>query len=108
MKRAPIPDFVLSTDVTGKLQGSFDIYGTPTEVSFSGKCRFVEKTSHTINDDGIEVKCSGVIYMNGDIADGVRIRTGTVSIAGETWQVMSADKPRNPDGTVHHTKLYLG
>lgn len=68
----------------------------------------VEKSTRILDAEKRLIQLSGHLYMAGDIAPSLTvIEGGTVTIGGRTWQTYSAERPRNPDGTVHHTKLYL-
>ena len=83
------------------------------------KCRFVEKTKIIITADGQKVELVGKVILLGDIAPNIKkISGGEVSniitmINGKEvgnkskYKVYQASRPRNPDGSVHHTTLEL-
>ena len=72
------------------------------------KCRFVEKTKVIISSDGRKIELIGKVILSGDIApDLKRISGGQVLINGIKYEIYQASRPRNPDGTVHHTTLEL-
>lgn len=72
------------------------------------KCRFVEKTKLIINPDGKKVELIGKVILLGDIAPNVKkISGGQVRINEVEYEIYQASRPRNPDGTVHHTTLEL-
>lgn len=83
------------------------------------RCRFVEKTKIIITADGQKVELVGKVILLGDIAPNIKkISGGEVSniitmingkeIVNESkYKVYQASRPRNPDGSVHHTTLEL-
>lgn len=72
------------------------------------KCRFVEKTKVIINSDGKKVELLGKVILLGDIAPNIKkISGGQVRINEAEYEVFQASRPRNPDGSVHHTSLEL-
>ena len=72
------------------------------------KCRFVEKTKIIINSDGKKVELVGKVILLGDIAPNIKkISGGEVIINDSEYEIYQASRPRNPDGTVHHTTLEL-
>lgn len=72
------------------------------------RCRFVEKTKVIINSDGKKVQLVGKIILLGDIAPNIKkISGGEVIINNSKYEIYQASRPRNPDGTVHHTSLEL-
>ena len=83
------------------------------------KCRFIEKTKIIITADGKKVELVGKVILLGDIAPNIKkISGGKVSnvitlingkeVVNESkYEIYQASRPRNPDGTVHHTTLEL-
>lgn len=72
------------------------------------KCRFVERTKIIINPDGKKVELVGRVILLGDIAPDVKkISGGQVRINDTEYEIYQASRPRNPDGSVHHTTLGL-
>ena len=83
------------------------------------RCRFVEKTKIIITADGQKVELVGKVILLGDIAPNIKkISGGEVSniitmingkevVNGSKYKVYQASRPRNPDGSVHHTTLEL-
>lgn len=83
------------------------------------KCRFVEKIKTIITADGQKVELVGKVMLLGDIAPNIKkISGGEVSniitiidgkeIVNESkYEIYQASRPRNPDGSVHHTTLEL-
>lgn len=82
--------------------------GEPLQaISIIDRCRFVEKTKIIIEPDGKRVELVGVAVLVGDIAPGIKISGGEISIGNDKYYIYAARKPRNPDGSVHHTSLEL-
>lgn len=72
------------------------------------RCRFVEKTKVIINSDGKKVELIGKVILLGDIAPHIKkISGGKVIINEAEYEIFQASRPRNPDGSVHHTSLEL-
>ena len=72
------------------------------------KCRFVEKTKVVIDSDGKKVEIIGKVILLGDIAPNIKkISGGEVIVNDSKYEIYQASRPRNPDGTVHHTTLEL-
>ena len=72
------------------------------------KCRFVEKTKIIISPDGKKVELIGKVMLLGDIAPNIKkISGGEITINESKYEIYQASRPRNPDGTVHHTSLEL-
>lgn len=72
------------------------------------KCRFVEKTKIIISPDGKKVELIGKAILLGDIAPSIKkISGGEVIINDSKYEIYQASRPRNPDGSVHHTSLEL-
>lgn len=76
--------------------------------TWSGKVNLSEKVKRVQNKDGQWTQLAGVIHVCGDILPGVIFTGGTVSIEGYPLRTINAySRPRNPDGTVNHTRLEL-
>ncbi|MFT9056111.1 MAG: hypothetical protein ABF449_05735 [Ethanoligenens sp.] len=82
--------------------------GVPNEIAtYTGKCNFSEKSKTIRQSNGTLIRLSATLTIGADIAPTLPILTGSVDIGARTWQIVGADRPRNPDGTVHHTVLRL-
>ena len=90
------------TDTEPSENGDF-----PVVVRYSGKCNLSEKAVSVRGSDGAYVKLSCTLHVRGDIAPGLASFSGTAVINGKTMLIETVDRPRNPDGTVHHTRLGL-
>lgn len=72
------------------------------------KCRFVEKTKVIISPEGKKVELIGKVILSGNIAPKIKkINGGEVIINDSKYEIYQASRPRNPDGSVHHTTLEL-
>jgi hypothetical protein len=82
--------------------------GEPNVVgTYTGACNYNERL-HTIRtSDGQLIQLKAVLVAGCDIAPNLDVIEGYVEIAGTTWNIYSSSRGRNPDGTVHHTKLEL-
>ena len=79
----------------------------PVVSTYDGPCNLSEKTTTIRGVDGQYVRLSSVIHIRGDIAPELPEFSGEVEVNGMTKKIETVDRPRNPDGTVHHTRLGL-
>ena len=97
-----------NTPVAVNITDGIDENGAPKVVSiYSGKCNIKEVVKTVRSADGEYIRLSAVITMSGDIAPLVPALNGNVTIGGCTWEIYSSARPRNPDGTINHTRLEL-
>ena len=82
--------------------GDFPLYKV-----YEGRCNLSEKTNVIRGNDGEYNKLTCVLHIKGDIAPELPTFTGKVKINNATMTIESVDRPRNPDGSVHHTRLGL-
>ncbi|MCI6603032.1 MAG: hypothetical protein MSC43_02385 [Clostridiales bacterium] len=90
--------------------GGYTEDGEPMEAhSWTGKVNFSERAGRIQDKDGVWVKLSGVIHVKGDILPGVVFTEGTALVDGygREMKIVSYSRPRNPDGSVNHTRLEL-
>ncbi|MBQ7595144.1 MAG: hypothetical protein IJU45_00600 [Clostridia bacterium] len=71
------------------------------------RCIYDEKSRRVITRDGKEVMSSSTVIIEGDIAPGYDISSGTVRVNGSDYLILNAARLRNPDGSVNHTELEL-
>lgn len=92
------------TDTEPSENGDF-----PTKSTYTGACNLSEKSTTVRNPDGEYVKLSCVLHIKGDIAPDLATFSGRVKVNGSNKEMLieTVDRPRNPDGTVHHTRLGL-
>lgn len=104
----PYPKHLDVTEVQIELQDGYNSDGTPKVIQiYTGKCRLVESSKYIRNADGKLIQLIGKIYIGEDIAPNLKVINGLVTINGNIYQINSCSRPRNPDGSVHHTKLEL-
>lgn len=132
IKKLPFPNWLAKTDCNITLNRSgIGRNGEPIEaITWKGKCIFSEKARKVIDADGKEIVLVGEIIVKGDIAPSLKsisdgqvtingiiyqreqifinsipITDGEIVINGNTYEIYKGYRPRNPDGTVHHTKF---
>lgn len=108
IKKLPFPkelaviDYELSLNIEGISED-----GEPmSALTKKGKCIFSEKAKRVIDSDGKQIELLGRVIIEGDIAPSLpSVSDGAISINGRTYEIHTGSRPRNPDGTVHHTLL---
>ena len=90
------------TEVKPSENGDFPVVNT-----YEGRCNLSEKSRTVRSTNGQYVRLASVIHIKGDIAPALAEFSGSVVVNGVTRKIESVDRPRNPDGTVHHTRLGL-
>ena len=106
----PFPDHLLRIPCTVTLnQEGLNEDGEPeAALSWQGQVIYVEKAKTTVTADNRLVRLEGQIIAKGDIAPKIAlISDGSVEVAGRTYSIYRSERPRNPDGSVHHTVLEL-
>lgn len=93
---------VLVTSTKPSENGDFPVLKT-----YEGKCNLSEKSRTVRSVDGQFVRLLCTIHIQGDIAPDLPTFSGKVIVNGREMLIESVDRPRNPDGTVHHTRLGL-
>lgn len=110
VKKLPFPDHLLVTPCTVTLDAEgLDEDGKPkTAAPVKLKCMWSEHTKRVYDKDGKAVILCGQVIVKGDIAPSFKeISSGTVEIGRRIMKIYEASRPRNPDGTVHHTVFKL-
>lgn len=75
---------------------------------WQGLVNFSEKAKRVQDSDGQWIQLAGVIHVKGDILPDVQYETGTAQVEGyPERKIIGYSRPRNPDGTVNHTRLEL-
>lgn len=90
------------TDTKPSENGDF-----PVLYTYEGSCNLSEKSRVIRNTDGEYVRLSCTLHIRGDIAPTLPTFSGKVNVNGREMTIETVDRPRNPDGTVHHTRLGL-
>ena len=110
IKRVKYPEFLEQTPCTLILErGGLNEDGEPeAAVTVSAKVIYSEHSRRVIDKDGKTVMLTGKIFKKGDIAPELaHISGGQAIVNGVSYDIHAASRPRNPDGTVHHTELEL-
>lgn len=89
-----------------------DENGKPNEVAtYSGYCYFNEKSTVSTDagsrQNGRTLELSSIATIGCDPAPSLPTLEGYVIVYGVTYNILHARRPRNPDGSVHHTVLEL-
>lgn len=110
IKVLPFPDFLLNTDYSLVLNDiGISEDGEPIE-SFktSGKCIFSEKSKRIIDSEGKQITLLGKVIIKGDIAPSLsNISDGVITINECSYEIHTGYRPRNPNGTIHHTEFEI-
>lgn len=94
---------VTITDTEPSENGDF-----PTKSTYEGRCNLSEKSRTVRSANGKYVKLACVLHIQGDIAPDLDDFSGKATVnGGREMLIETVDRPRNPDGTVHHTRLGL-
>lgn len=108
VKTVGFPDWLARDDCKVEIS-SLSEDGEPKKVlSYSGKCIYSVKNKSAITKDGKQVTVVGKLLIKGDIAPKKKdedLASGTVEINKQKYNICSVSRPRNPNGTVHHTTL---
>lgn len=110
VKKLPFPDYLLVMPCVITLNDKgLDEDGKPkTAASVKTKCMWSEHTKRVYTKDGKEVILRGQVIVKGDVAPKLsEISSGTVEVGKRVMKIHEASRPRNPDGTVHHTVFKL-
>ena len=108
IKKLPFPDQLLVIDYSLELnQEGISEDGEPMSAfTGNGKCIFSEKSKRVIDNDGKEIVLLGKVIVKGDVAPSLKsISDGTITINGCSYEIHTGYRPRNPDGTIHHTEF---
>lgn len=104
----PFPDWLLKTDYSLVLyQEGISEEGSPLEsLKASGKCIFSEKAKRIIDVDGKQITLLGKVIIKGNIAPSLKtISDGVITINDRKYEIYAGYRPRNPNGTIHHTEF---
>lgn len=110
VKRLPFPTFFLTVPVVLRLNDAgLDENGAPQPaVEWRGRGWWSERAETAVNTDGRTVRLRGRLVLAGDVAPQLAvISDGEAEVAGACYRLWAARRPRNPDGSVHHTSLEL-
>ena len=110
VKKLPFPDHLLVTPCVVELDAKgLNKDGEPEKAKpISTKCMWSEHTKRVYTADGKQVILNGQVIVKGDIAPNMpEISSGTVQVGKRVMHIHEAARPKNPDGTVHHTVFKL-
>ena len=110
IKTLPFPDFLLNTDYSLILnEEGVTEDGAPKEkFETNGKCIFSEKAQRIIDTEGKQITLLGKVIIKGDIAPSLKnVSDGVITINGYNYEIHSGYRPRNPNGTIHHTEFEI-
>lgn len=110
IKKLPFPDWLLQVPCKITLySGGVGRNGEPNVgISWSGKCIFSEKAERILNTDGKYINLFGKVIVKGDIAPSLKnVSDGEITINSTSYNIYRGYRPRNPDGTIHHTEFEL-
>ncbi|MCR4670587.1 MAG: hypothetical protein K5643_05280 [Saccharofermentans sp.] len=109
IKKLKYPDFADVTPCTIVFTGGPSQFGDDSELlTWSGKVNWSEKAQRVRDKNGDWIKLSGIIHVGQDLLAGINdeITGGHVTIAGlSNREILGIYRPRNPDGTVNHTRI---
>ena len=109
MKLPYPPNWDVTPVVIQLSEGTINQQGVLTTTStYTGKCNCEDRVITVRESDGAYTRHDGtVIRIRGDIAPTMPNLTGSVTLNGKTYSIVGSSRPKNPDGSVHHTKLEL-
>lgn len=110
IKELPFPDWLLNTDYSLVLNDNgISEDGEPINAfETSGKCIFSEKYKRIIDSEGKQITLLGRIIIKGDVAPLLKnISDGVITINGCCYEIHTGNRPRNPNGTIHHTSFEI-
>lgn len=108
IKKLPFPEWLLNTDYSIVLnEEGISEDGEPIKAfETSGKCIFSEKAKRIIDSEGKQITLIGKVIVKGDIAPSLKsVSDGAITINGCSYEIHSASRPRNPNGTIHSTQF---
>lgn len=106
--KLPFPSWLLKTDCSITLNKSgVGRNGEPIAgATWQGKCIFSEKAKRVIDTEGKQITLLGKVIVKGDIAPDLKnVSDGQIIISGVSYEIHAGYRPRNPDGSIHHTEF---
>ena len=109
VKKLPFPDWLLNTDYSLVLNDGLTEEGEPKKaLETSGKCIFSEKAQRVMDAEGKQITLLGKVIIKGDIAPSLKtVSDGVITINECSYVIHAGYRPRNPDGTIHHTEFEI-
>jgi len=107
MRKLPYPN-TDNTPIKIEITDGLDRDGVPKIIAtINDKCTLNSKNLYVRDTDGKLLKLESRLYIGKDIAPDIMQLEGQVTLFGVEHKIYKSARPRNPDGTVHHTKLEL-
>ena len=110
VKRLPFPDALANVpcQISIHAEGVSEDGGPIDGAAFAGMCIFSEHAKRVLDSDGKAITLTGKAIIKGDIAPKLpSVSDGVFYVFGRQYEIHAGHRPRNPDGTVHHTELEL-
>lgn len=77
-------------------------------LTWEGNVIYSEKARTVMTADKTLIRLEGSVIIEGDIAPDLGvISSGSIIVRGKRFTLYRAERPRNPDGSIHHTTLEL-
>lgn len=108
--RMPFPDWTQNTpaELTLNTEGLGENGAPVAAMQWSGLVWFSEKSRTVKDKDGRDVRLEGSLVIKGDLApDLPLVSDGEAIVSGRKYEIFRVARPRNPDGSVHHTTVEL-
>ena len=110
VKKLPFPDFLCKTPCEIRLYTDNVTEDGDKEIYKGGlkniKCIWSEASKRVYDKDGKVTVLSGKVIVKGDVAPKLKsVSSGIIVINDNEMLIHFASRPRNPDGTVHHTEF---
>ncbi|MCX7924133.1 MAG: hypothetical protein N3B21_19315 [Clostridia bacterium] len=106
--KLPYPKHLDTTPIVVNLTDGLTEEGEQNEVStYTGFCNLSEHTKTVLDANGQKVQLEATALIGEDIGPTLKTITGNVILNGKKYKIFKSARPRNPDGSVHHTKLEL-
>lgn len=108
IKKLHYPSFFDVLPITVVITSGLNEDGTEKEVLKKElKCNYSETTRRVQNSQGLWVPLSGIVRFKGDICPEIANPGGYILLNNQKIVINNYVRPRNPDGTVNHTRLEL-
>lgn len=110
IKRLPFPAALATVPcaITIYEDGVSEDGGPIVAAEIETRCIFSEHARRVIDADGKIITLEGKAIIEGDIAPGAAsISSGVFVVFGREYEIHAGHRPRNPDGSVHHSELEI-
>lgn len=110
IQKLPFPDALANVPCTVviNIEGVSEDGAPIDAITVGTMCIFSEHGKRVIDNDGKAITLNGKAIIKGDIApDLPSISDGTFTVFNRTYEIFAGHRPRNPDGSVHHSEFEL-